>query len=221
MHITPHRLGRWGLLLLLTTSFPTVASSASPDAEPSSGLFASSPSLWEAGVGNGFRAGAKEVDISAGWGLGLTVFGTKKHHNWVIGELDFGWVFTDVVAKDHWYRGNWELLAEIFGGEQLHPGTAYLIGGGPHFRYNFATGTRWVPFFDFGGGVTATDIRNGELSTTFEFNLQAGAGVHYFIKDNLSLTFQWRYIHLSNADLKQPNVGVNNSSFLFGASWFF
>jgi len=64
-------------------------------------------------------------------------------------------------------------------------------------------------------------IRNGDLGTTFEFNLQAGAGTHFFVQKDLALTFQYRFIHLSNAGMEFPNLGVNTSTFLLGFSWFF
>jgi len=32
----------------------------------------------------------------------------------------------------------------------------WVVGLTPHLRYNFATGTRWIPFVDGGAGVTAT-----------------------------------------------------------------
>ena len=60
-----------------------------------------------------------------------------------------------------------------------------------------------------------------DLSTTFEFNLQAGVGSHYFVCDNLSVMLQARLIHLSNASIKLPNLGVNNVTLLFGLSWWF
>ena len=88
-------------------------------------------------------------------------------------------------------------------------------------RYDFATRSKWVPFVDFGAGATATGIRNGDLSTIFEFNLQAGLGTHFFLRNDLALTFQYRFIHLSNAGIEFPNVGVNTSNFLLGLSWFF
>jgi hypothetical protein len=74
---------------------------------------------------------------------------------------------------------------------------------------------------DLGAGVTATDIRSGDISTTFEFNLQAGAGAHYFVAKNLALTAQARFIHFSNAGIKFPNLGVNTITGLIGVSWFF
>ena len=178
-------------------------------------------SIWKTRPGEGFRSGATELNVSAGIGLGVKMITGVGIHDWVIGTVDYGWVFSDVVAESHWWRGNWELLGDLFGGMQYRPEGAYFVGIGPHLRYNFAAGHRWTPFVDLGGGVSATDIREPDLSTTFEFNLQAGVGTHYYLCDDLALTFQTRLIHLSNAGLKYPNTGVNNVSFLLGVSWFF
>jgi len=190
--------------------------------ESGGGPFSMEPvSLWKAGVGSGFKKGTQELNVLAGGGVGLQIFGSRSDHDWAIGIIDYGWMLTDVLAEGRWYQGNLEILAELFGGEQFHPDVGYFVGAGPHLRYNFATGTRLVPFIDIGGGVTATDIRNGDLSTTFQFNLQAALGTHWFLRDDLGLTFQWRFIHLSNAGIDYPNLGVNNSSFLLGLSWLF
>jgi lipid A 3-O-deacylase len=176
--------------------------------------------LWRGAVGDGLREGAHELDFVAGAGMGVRILETRAH-DWGFGALDYGWVFTDVVADNHWFRGNWELIGEVFGGEQFRPEAAYFVGGGPHLRYDFATGHRWMPFLDLGAGATATDIRDGDISTTFEFNLQAGAGAHFFLRDNLALTVQARFIHFSNAGIKFPNLGVNALTGLVGISWFF
>jgi len=179
------------------------------------------PSLWQAGVGDGFRRNALALNFSAGPGLGVTIFGTERRHDWWLATVDLEWILSDVVGKDRWYRGNWEIAFEVFGGQQFEPSSAYLIGFTPLLRYDFALGHRWVAFVQGGSGGSLTDIRDGDLSTTFEFSLQTGAGVHYFIRDNLSLTFQARLVHLSNASIELPNLGVNNITFLFGASWWF
>ncbi len=206
------------LLFALCTAVTTVHGAEATTAEtPDS----TRVSLWEGEVGDGFRKGAHEVDLSVAAGLGMPILGSKERHQWVLGVADYGWVFSDVVAKDHWYQGNWELLGDLFGGIQYHPDHAFLVGVAPLLRYNFATGTRWVPFVNAGAGVTATDIRDGDLSTKFEFNLQIGAGVHYFLKDNLALTLQYRFLHISDAGISSPNLGVNDSNVVLGASWFF
>jgi lipid A 3-O-deacylase len=179
------------------------------------------PSIWQAGVGDGFRRNALALNLSTGPGLGMAVFGSEHRHDWWLATVDLEWILSDVVGKDRWYRGNWEIAFEIFGGQQFEPSSAYLVGFTPLLRYDFALGHRWVAFVQGGSGGSLTDIRDGDLSTMFEFNLQAGVGAHYFIRDDLSLTFQARLIHLSNASLELPNLGVNNLTFLFGVScWF-
>jgi hypothetical protein len=126
-----------------------------------------------------------------------------------------------VLGGDHWYRGNFEFRAELFSGAQFSPSTEWVVGLTPHLRYNFATGTRWVPFADFGAGVSGTSIGPPDLSGTFEFNLQAEVGVHRFLRDNLALTFEVRYMHMSCAGLSSPNAGLNTVMGLIGLSWFF
>jgi hypothetical protein len=198
------------LLGLFTAGNPARAQDSQP-----------APKLWDAGVGEGFARGATELGLSAGAGLGVPVFGGGDHHDWGMGMAQYGWVLGEVVGLGHWYRGNWELVGEFFGGRQFHPDSAYLVGLAPLLRYDFATGSRWVPFLDLGGGVTATDIRDGDLSTTFEFNLQAAAGTRLFLRDNLALTFQARFLHISNSGIDLPNSGLNNVTFLLGMTWLF
>jgi len=182
-----------------------------------------SPSFspWKGTIGDGFRRNIFETDASLGAGFGMKVLESSQAHDLALARVNFGWIFTDVVADQHWYRGNWELLAEVFAGAQYRPDIDYVVGIGPVLRYNFATGSRWVPFIDGSTGVSATSIRAGDLSTTFEFNLQAGAGTHYFFRENLAATLQYRFLHLSNANLKTPNRGVNDSVIYIGLSWFY
>jgi hypothetical protein len=203
-------------ILCFAAAVPAVAQS-----QTNSIALSESNSLWRAGVGQGFTKGVFGLDVSGGAGFGVRMLGTSEIHDWWLTAAQFGYVLSDVVGKDHFYRGNFELLGQLFGGEQYHPSRAYLVGLGPMLRYDFATGTRVVPFFDVSAGVTATDIRNGDLSSTFEFNLQAGVGAHVFLTDCFALTGQCRLIHISDADITSPNNGVNNVTFLLGATWFF
>ncbi len=178
-------------------------------------------SIWDSGVGNGFRHNAMELEFLLGAGYGVPIFGSQGWHDWAVGFVEFGWVFTDVLGRGRWYRGSPELLLDIFGGFQFEPDHAYLAGGTPLLRYNFATGTRWVPFINAGAGATSTDIRDGDLSSRFEFNIQVGGGTHYFLRDDLAFTVQYRFIHLSNAGMSIPNQGINSNTLLVGGSWFF
>jgi opacity protein-like surface antigen len=178
-------------------------------------------SPWKGAVGDGFRKGAFEVGGAIGTGLGMQVLQSAEAHDFALSKIHFGWMFTDVLGGDRWYRGNLELMGELFAGAQYRPDIDYLVGALPVLRYNLATRSRWVPFVDGGAGISATSIRGTDLSTTFEYNLQGGGGSHYFVSDNVAVTLQYRWLHLSNAGIKFPNLGLNTSTIYLGVSWFF
>ena len=62
---------------------------------------------------------------------------------------------------------------------------------------------------DGGAGVTATSIGPPDLSGTFEFNLQAGTGIMWFLRHNLALSLDARYVHRSCADWHKPHLDLN------------
>ena len=187
-------------------------------------LSASKSTIWEDGVGNGFLGSAQNFTVEAGAAAGIACFGGQQTHDLALLSASYGHMLGGVQGRDHWYRGNFEGRLELFGGMQFHPDVdtdGWLVGLTPHLRYNFATGTRLVPFFDLGAGVTAMGIGPPDVSGTFEFNLQASAGVHWFLRDNLALTSEVRYIHFSCAGLHAPNLGINTATFMLGVTWFF
>ena len=177
--------------------------------------------LWNTTVGRGFRRGATHYGFEIGAGPGVSHFGSQQAHDLAVGKLQAGLMLSRPLWEDHWYGGNLELLGELFGGRQFHPEDAYLFGITPVLRYNFTTGTRLVPFLDAGAGLTVTDIGEPDLSTKFQFNDQAGAGVHWFMDDHSTVTVSCRWVHISNAGIEEPNLGTNSLLFFAGMSWFF
>jgi len=180
-----------------------------------------SESIWEHGVGEGFRPTVHTFSVEAGADLGFAAFGGRQDHDLALLSLSYGHILGPVHGQGHWYRGNFEGRLELFGGGQYSPETDWLVGLTPHLRYNFATGTRWIPFFDLGAGVTATGIGPPDLSGTFEFNLQVGPGVHWFVRDNLALTGEVKFLHVSCAGIHDPNLGLNSVAGMIGLTWFF
>jgi lipid A 3-O-deacylase len=198
----------------------SLAANDSTPSEPAT-LTTEPAGIWQAGVGEGFRSSDQSFSFDAGVAHAMPNIGGKQTHNLALESLTYGHMLSGVMAQDHWYRGNLEFRAELFGGEQFYPAANWVVGLTPHLRYDFATGTRWIPFVDAGAGASATGIGYPDLSGTFEFNLQAYAGVHYFIRDNLALTFQAGFMHLSDAGLHEPNQGINFARGLLGVAWFF
>jgi len=179
------------------------------------------PNIWQAGIGEGFKPGTQSISFEVGAGPGVTIFGGRDCHDLALASISYGYMLGPVKGADHWYRGNWEVRGEVFGGGQFSPEPDWLVGLTPHLRYNFATGTRWVPFFDTGAGVSATSIGAPDLSRTFQFNLQAGTGVRWFLRNNVALSLEVRYLHVSCAGMNTPNQGLNNVNGMVGVTWFF
>jgi lipid A 3-O-deacylase len=208
------------ILVIFSAALPFPAAAESPLKSASGGRTQQS-SIWKTDVGGGFRKNILDAGLTAGSGFGLNILGSKQSHELALVYGHMGWMATDVLFKDRWYQGNLELWGEVFAGRQNHPekDDVYGLTIGP--RYHFITGSRWVPFVDAGAGVSGTDIGEPDLGSKFEFNLQLGAGTHYFFLDNFALTLQVRGIHLSDAYIKLPNHGANALLFLVGATYFF
>ena len=217
---------RWALVLSTTGVClraaeppPGPAAESKPGELPSGEPAANE--IWQGAVGEGFGRAAQSLSVEAGASDGLAAFGSRQRHDLALTSLSYGHILGGVKGQGHWYRGNWEGRVELFGGSQFSPADEWVVGLTPHLRYNFATGTRLVPFVDAGAGVTGTGIREPDLSNIFEFNIQAGLGVHWFFRDNVALTLEVRYMHLSSAGISSPNLGVNGVLGTVGLSRFF
>lgn len=89
-------------------------------------------------------------------------------------------------------------------------------------EYKFLNPNRsWAPFLFVGiGGSWSEWFQEAkEISTAFEFILQGGAGIEYFFDNGTSLNFNYRLWHLSNSNVKSPNVGLNAHVFSLGYSF--
>ncbi len=177
--------------------------------------------IWETEPGHGFSRAAQTYNLSFGANLGLPILGGRNSHHLALASFSYGNMVGPVVGEGRWFRGNWELRGEIFGGSEFSPETEWLVGIAPHLRYHLATGTRWVPFADIGAGLSATSIGPPDLSGVFEFNLQGGVGLQCFLRENVALTLETRFLHLSCAGINSPNLGVNGIVGMFGLSFFF
>jgi lipid A 3-O-deacylase len=177
--------------------------------------------IWENGIGSGFKKDTFQTGFFLGIGFGSKVLGSSVVHDLSLASVNVGWIFADNLAQNKWYRGNWELTGELFSGAQFHPEIRYIVGITPLLRYNFVTGGRWVPFVNLGSGVSLTDIGRPDLGGTFQFVSQGGGGLHYFFRRDAALTVEHRWVHVSNAGIKEPNFGANTQMFMAGIAWFF
>ena len=113
-----------------------------------------------------------------------------------------------------------EIIGEGILGGAVHPG-ASLLGVALIFRLDGKAHGRWVPFFDGGAGLQRTPLSNHvpELNGYTQFSPQGGLGVQYFIQPQRALVFEFRTLHMSNADITPPNMGFNSGMITIGFRW--
>jgi len=118
-------------------------------------------------------------------------------------------------------KGYTELVLEPFLNTVMSPDSNIEAGATLLLKYAYPLTDKLYPYGIAGGGVIFLTQHTREQSTQYNFTPQVGAGISYFIKKDHSINLECRYRHLSNADLKEPNRGINVTMFLIGTSWYY
>ncbi|MCH2170381.1 acyloxyacyl hydrolase [Myxococcota bacterium] len=206
------RLARFALTLLMATGIQGLAARAG--SEPGGPPRDPNPS-------SPFAAGQWLVGTTVGYAWPFQLYdGTSdvEDSEFVAILPRAGLGLTDPLGGDSWYRGNVELGMEghFLIQTQPHSGSAY--GAAFLGRYNLlaleAHGV--VPFVELGAGLVSLDFDLQRRADGANFILEGGAGLHWFIWRRTALTAQWRYHHISNGRIEDPNVGVDSGLALVG-----
>jgi lipid A 3-O-deacylase len=167
---------------------------------------------------------AKQREASVGSAVYFSPFIATKGRpvvNYAGASAQLGYMVNDLDEFAEW-RGNYEVLAEAFGSGIFHGTGNYLAGTTFWLRYNLVP-PQWklVPYFQIGAGVTFTDADQRVFGQVFNFNLNVGSGVRYFIMPRCSLNGEYRFQHVSNANLANRNLGINAQGAMLSVSWYF
>jgi hypothetical protein len=103
----------------------------------------------------------------------------------------------------------------------VSPESATAAGLKLAFRYHFIGLGRIVPYLEANAGAGGTSLNVPEIDSTFTFVLEAGLGLAYFVTDNVTVNFGYRFQHISNGNTSSPNRGFNSDSGVLGVSYFF
>ncbi len=172
-----------------------------------------------------FEKGNKEFQLGLSYNFSINT-GSEKRPD--VSDADIhlrmGWMLTS-PSGDGCFRGNWELLTELFGGPIVDgPGDLFL-GTTVFLRYNFVQpDAKWVPYFQLGAGGVYSNMKDDNvqrlLGQDLSFNLQAGLGLRYFSSERMAWFAEANIRHFSNASTAARNLGLNTVGFQVGASWF-
>ena len=169
------------------------------------------------------QRGVIEVGAAAGYLQGVKVLYSDSANRSAVYFLPrIGMVVTDQLGAGY-LTGNVTLMLEPFYASYYRPFGASAAGGALLVRYNFLSFGRWMPYWDMGAGMLWTDLapRIAEISTPFNFVLEAGPGLQYFATERIALTVGTRFHHISNAGTGERDRGLNSILTYVGMSFFF
>ena len=189
------------------------------------GLVVSLPTrtIAEVEAQNIIKFGTSEFGIQAGYWQAFTSLGNSNTANrsavFVMPQI--GVVVTDKIDLDL-FSGAVEVLGEPVVASFHEPFSATLLGFSIVGRYNFLEFGRWMPYLDFGMGASWTDLapRIYEQSTPFNFLLETGLGLEYFVTQEFAVTGSLKLHHISNAGIGRRNTGLNAVLGLIGVTCY-
>lgn len=79
--------------------------------------------------------------------------------------------------------------------------------------------SRIQPYIKAGPGMVYMTQNTAEQGTKFNFIETGAAGFHFFINKNTAFSAEYRFRHLSNAGIKEPNGGINSRFVLAGVTY--
>ena len=165
---------------------------------------------------------SREYTLLAGYGTTIPGFGATRTHVQTVDAIGrFGYFLSDEVGKG-WYRGRHELLMELPLHLAVDPRTRVMTGGYLLGSWKF-TGLKerlLYPYVFAGGGVLYVDLGLPTMGSRLDFCYEGGTGIQYLIRNDLAVTAECRYHHISNAGTASPNEPLNSIKILFGISLF-
>ncbi len=165
---------------------------------------------------------SREYTLLAGYGISIPGLGDTQTQVQTIDAIGrFGYFLSDEMGKG-WYQGRHELLVELPLHLAVDPQTRVMTGGYLLGSWKF-TGLKerlLYPYLFAGGGVLYVDLGLPTMGSRLDFSYQGGAGIQYLVRNNLALTAECRYHHISNAGTASPNEPLNSIKILFGISLF-
>jgi lipid A 3-O-deacylase len=186
---------------LLVLAVPTFSTSAEP------------PSV---------AAAKGEFAVLTGYGITHKGFGSTNDQVQTFDAiLRFGRFLSDELGKNSWYQGRHEVFVEL----PLHVAVdhegrimtgAYLLGS---YKFTGLAERRLFPYVFGGGGVLYVDLGLPDMGSRLDFNYQGGTGIQYLLREGFAVQAEYRYHHVSNANIAHPNEALNSSKFLIGISF--
>jgi lipid A 3-O-deacylase len=168
----------------------------------------------------GSSLGLQEVGFFSGYGKGDLE--SQKTLEFMPAGVRFGFNLRPLGKKLGWEpKGLLELVCEPYFGYNFQPKDTLEFGLAFFLKYGFPFTEKLYTFIELGTGPYYMTWSTDNQSTQFNFNSQGGLGLLYFLDSHWGVNTAFRYRHVSNADIKKPNGGIQSLVYLIGFSYYY
>jgi hypothetical protein len=202
------------LALALVTLLSGLAANAQSSSESSGSAGASADSSY-----TGPQKGGREIEFWTGGGPSIAG-GIRRIGVWN-GGFRYGFLITDLHGPG-FLRGRFESAVDVTPLFLVFQpgGAAYGVGIVPAvLKWDFEQRGRLVPYFDLDGNTLFTDRRTPPNISRINFTPSAAFGAHWLLHE-YAVTAEFRFLHISDAGLTNPNPGINTVEIRIGVGMF-
>lgn len=144
----------------------------------------------------------------------------EGHYETLLLIAHFGADINRFIPALRHHRGVLSFFLEPQFNPVLKP-TEIEFGLGIGLQYTYPL-TEWIsPYLLFVTGPHYISVDTTTQADGFNFSNAAGVGFYLPLTRSIALNCGYRYRHISNADLKKPNGGIDSHIGLLGVSFFF
>ena len=160
-----------------------------------------------------------ESGIIIGYGTG-NISG-EKHYEPILLIWHLGCDLKRFIPKLEDHQGTLSLYIEPQINPVFNPETDLEFGVGIGLKYLHPL-TERISAYIFGSiGPHYITVKTKNQANGFLFSDTIGAGISFFLTEKSSLNLEYRYRHMSNADLEKPNRGIDTHFGMIGYSVYF
>jgi opacity protein-like surface antigen len=154
-----------------------------------------------------------ESGVVVGVGSGSIAEG---YYNPVLLIYHVGWDLNKALPCLEKCGGTFSAYIEPQVNPVFNPATDIEFGVGVGIKYRYAVTDRFSWYVMGSVGPHFITVKTRDQANGFIFSDTIGAGCSYMLTGRWSIDFEYRFRHMSNASMRDPNLGINNNFIAIG-----
>ncbi|HOJ52696.1 MAG TPA: acyloxyacyl hydrolase [Syntrophales bacterium] len=159
-----------------------------------------------------------EIGIVSGVGTGHS---TAGNYHPILLATRLAWDIRKVLPQLAIWNGNLSFIFEPQVNPAFSPHTDVELGLGLGLRYIYKWSERLAPYLLGTFGPHFITLQDEDQKNGFLFSTAFEAGLCFYLDNSSFFQLGYRFRHLSNGGLWEPNGGLNSHFLTIGYTWLF